>query len=82
MTRDLRALGHRVVGVDAALSLVAAARDEDSGGEYLVAHAAELPFAVPRRGKTAARGYDAAWRRLASTSNPCSAVVLGVWQRY
>jgi SAM-dependent methyltransferase len=44
VTRDLRALGHRVVGVDAALSMVAAARDEDPSGDYLVADAAALPF--------------------------------------
>ncbi|HET6643784.1 MAG TPA: class I SAM-dependent methyltransferase [Gaiellaceae bacterium] len=44
VTRDLRALAHRVVGVDAAPSMVAAARDVDPGGEYLVADAAELPF--------------------------------------
>jgi hypothetical protein len=32
------------VGVDAAPSIVAAAREVDPGGEYLVADAAKLPF--------------------------------------
>jgi SAM-dependent methyltransferase len=44
VTRDLRDLGHHVVGVDAAPSMVAAARDADPGGDYLFADAAELPF--------------------------------------
>lgn len=44
VTRDLRALGHNVVGLDLSPSMVAAARKADPGGEYLVASAAELPF--------------------------------------
>jgi ubiquinone/menaquinone biosynthesis C-methylase UbiE len=44
VTRDLRALGHRVIGVDSAPSLIAAAREADPEGEYVEADAAELPF--------------------------------------
>jgi ubiquinone/menaquinone biosynthesis C-methylase UbiE len=44
VTRDLRALGHRVVGIDAAPSMVAAAREADPGGEYLLASGTDLPF--------------------------------------
>jgi ubiquinone/menaquinone biosynthesis C-methylase UbiE len=44
VTRDLRAIGHRVVGVDSAPSMIAAARDADPEGEYIEADAAELPF--------------------------------------
>jgi ubiquinone/menaquinone biosynthesis C-methylase UbiE len=44
VTRDLRALGHRVVGVDQSASMIAAAREADPEGEYVVADAAELPF--------------------------------------
>ena len=45
VSRDLRALGHHVVGIDAAPSMVAAAREADPGGEYLVGSAMDLPFA-------------------------------------
>jgi ubiquinone/menaquinone biosynthesis C-methylase UbiE len=44
VTRDLRALGHDVVGVDVAPSMVEAAREADPGGEYLLASAADMPF--------------------------------------
>ena len=44
VTRDLRARGHRVVGVDAVAALVDAAQELDPDGEYLVADAADLPF--------------------------------------
>jgi SAM-dependent methyltransferase len=44
VTRDLRVAGHRVIGVDSAPSMVAAAREADSSGEYVEASAAELPF--------------------------------------
>lgn len=44
VSRDLRELGHRVVGLDAAPSMVTAARDADPGGEYLLASAADMPF--------------------------------------
>jgi ubiquinone/menaquinone biosynthesis C-methylase UbiE len=44
VSRDLQALGHRVVGVDQSPTMVAAARDADPEGEYLEADAAALPF--------------------------------------
>jgi SAM-dependent methyltransferase len=44
VTRDLRKLGHRVVGVDHSPSMVAAAREADPDGEYVEADAASLPF--------------------------------------
>jgi ubiquinone/menaquinone biosynthesis C-methylase UbiE len=44
VTRDLRALGHNVVGLDLSPSMVAAAREADPGGEYLLASATDLPF--------------------------------------
>lgn len=44
VTRDLRGLGHRVVGVDVAPSMVAAARAADPEGDYMEADAAALPF--------------------------------------
>jgi SAM-dependent methyltransferase len=44
VTRDLAALGHRVIGVDASEAMIAAAREADADGEYVVADAAELPF--------------------------------------
>lgn len=44
ITRDLRAAGHRVVGVDAAPSMIAAAREADPDGEYVEANAEKLPF--------------------------------------
>jgi ubiquinone/menaquinone biosynthesis C-methylase UbiE len=44
VVRDLRSRGHDVVGVDAVAALVEAARELDSGGEYVVADAADLPF--------------------------------------
>jgi ubiquinone/menaquinone biosynthesis C-methylase UbiE len=44
VTRDLRELGHRVVGVDLSPSMVAAAREADPDGEYLEADVAALPF--------------------------------------
>ena len=42
--RDLAARGHAVTGIDAAPTLLAAAQEADSGGRYLVADAAALPF--------------------------------------
>jgi SAM-dependent methyltransferase len=45
VSRDLKTQGHTVVGVDAAPTLVRLARERDPAGEYLVADAAELPFA-------------------------------------
>ena len=44
VTRDLRAAGHRVVGVDQSPSMIAAAREADPDGEYAVADAAAMPF--------------------------------------
>ena len=44
VSRDLRELGHRVVGVDLSATMVEAARDADPAGEYVVADAASLPF--------------------------------------
>jgi SAM-dependent methyltransferase len=44
VTRDLRALGHTVLGIDASETMVAAARNADPDGEYVVADAAALPF--------------------------------------
>jgi SAM-dependent methyltransferase len=44
VARDLAARGHRVTGVDAAPTLLAAAAEADPHGEYLLADAAELPF--------------------------------------
>ena len=45
VTRDLSELGHRVVGIDSAPSMIHAAREADPAGEYIEANAAELPFA-------------------------------------
>jgi ubiquinone/menaquinone biosynthesis C-methylase UbiE len=44
VTRDLRTLGHHVVGIDPAPSMIAAAREADPAGEYLEASAAAMPF--------------------------------------
>jgi SAM-dependent methyltransferase len=44
VTRDLRALGHQVVGVDVAPTLVAAAQAADPDGRYVEADVAALPF--------------------------------------
>lgn len=44
VTRDLKELGHRAVGLDASETMITAAREMDPSGEYLVANAAELPF--------------------------------------
>jgi SAM-dependent methyltransferase len=44
LSRDLRELGHRVVGVDQSPSMIAAAREADPEGEYIEADAAALPF--------------------------------------
>lgn len=45
VTRDLRELGHTVIGIDSAPSMIAAALEADPGGEYVEADAAALPFA-------------------------------------
>jgi SAM-dependent methyltransferase len=44
VTRDLRDLGHRVVGLDGSPSMIRSAREADPGGEYVEADAAEQPF--------------------------------------
>jgi ubiquinone/menaquinone biosynthesis C-methylase UbiE len=44
LTRDLKELGHRVVGIDQSEALIAAAREADPDGDYRVADAARLPF--------------------------------------
>lgn len=45
VARDLSARGHRVTGLDAAPSMVRAARLADPDGQYVVGDAARLPFA-------------------------------------
>ena len=42
--RDLAAHGHRVIGLDSAPTLLAAAREADPDGEYVLADAAAAPF--------------------------------------
>jgi SAM-dependent methyltransferase len=44
IVRDLAERGHRVTGIDAAPTLVAAAKELDPGGTYLVVDATSLPF--------------------------------------
>jgi SAM-dependent methyltransferase len=44
LTRELKRLGHSVVGIDAAPSMVRLAQAEDPDGDYVVADAAQLPF--------------------------------------
>jgi ubiquinone/menaquinone biosynthesis C-methylase UbiE len=44
VTRDLRDLGHRVIGIDAAPTMIAAAREADSAGEYVESDATALDF--------------------------------------
>lgn len=44
VTRDLVARGHTVTSIDAAPSMLAAARDADPDGTYVEADAADLPF--------------------------------------
>jgi SAM-dependent methyltransferase len=45
ISRELRARGHDVTGVDASPTMVAAAREADPIARYLVADAGRLPFA-------------------------------------
>lgn len=44
VTRDLRALGHNVVGLDVSPSMLEAARAADPDGKYVLASAADMPF--------------------------------------
>ena len=46
VSRDLAALGHRVVGVDSSSALVRSARAADPHGSYVVADAAAVPCAA------------------------------------
>jgi SAM-dependent methyltransferase len=54
LTRHLKELGHRIVGVDASPSMVAAAREADPSMDIRVADAAALPFADNRADLAAA----------------------------
>jgi ubiquinone/menaquinone biosynthesis C-methylase UbiE len=44
LTRDLASLGHRVIGIDASPTMLAAAREADPEGEYVEGDLARLPF--------------------------------------
>ncbi len=44
VSRALKALGHRVIAVDASPTMIAAARETDPDGDYRLADAAVLPF--------------------------------------
>ena len=44
ISRELKARGHQVTGVDASPTLIAAAREADADGTYQVNDAASLPF--------------------------------------
>ena len=44
VTRDLKALGHHVVGIDLSPTMLTAARAADPDGEYVEADLAELPL--------------------------------------
>jgi SAM-dependent methyltransferase len=44
VARDLAEHGHRVTGVDASPTLLAAAQEADPQGDYVLADAADLPF--------------------------------------
>jgi SAM-dependent methyltransferase len=44
VSRDLAELRHQVTGIDASATMIAAARDADPDGEYVLADAARLPF--------------------------------------
>jgi SAM-dependent methyltransferase len=45
VARDLAARGHRVVGIDSSPSMIAAAREADAAGAYVLADAGAFPFA-------------------------------------
>ena len=45
LSRDLKALGHHLVGIDASATMIAAAREADDAIETHLADAAALPFA-------------------------------------
>lgn len=44
LTRDLASLGHRVIGMDASPTMLAAAREADPEGKYVEGDLANLPF--------------------------------------
>ena len=44
LTRELARRGHRVVGIDSSASLLAAAREADPDGEFLLADATAIPL--------------------------------------
>jgi ubiquinone/menaquinone biosynthesis C-methylase UbiE len=44
LSRDLKRLGHRVIGVDASPAMLAAAQEADPQGEYVEGDAAALPL--------------------------------------
>jgi ubiquinone/menaquinone biosynthesis C-methylase UbiE len=44
LPRDLKARGHRIVGIDGSPALVAAAREADPDGDYRVADSAAVPL--------------------------------------
>lgn len=44
VSRDLKERGHRTIGIDVTPAMVAAAREADPDGEYIVADASQLPF--------------------------------------
>ncbi len=44
LPRDLKAMGYEVVGIDGSATLVAAAREADPAGTYLLADAAAIPL--------------------------------------
>lgn len=44
LTRDLKARGHRAIGLDVSSTMIANAREADPDGEYVVADAAAIPF--------------------------------------
>jgi SAM-dependent methyltransferase len=73
LTRDLTRLGHRVVAVDAAPSMVRYARERDPEGEYHLASASELPF------DTAAFDLVVAFMSLQDMDNP-EGVVRESWR--
>ena len=45
LSRDLKARGHRVIGVDVSAAMIDAARAADADGDYRCADAAKLPLA-------------------------------------
>lgn len=44
LSRDLKQLGHQVIGIDASPTLIDAARDADPDGDYRCASATQLPL--------------------------------------